>query len=254
MAIGSFPEVTGVTRVKSAGVASQGGGCTCGLGAYSLQINANFFSTAACGKNAHCVGWEQLLFFNPLYQHAKVAGLFTQDWLVRTSKTKLTCPPKATGWISIYGDCYYSSPNVDIPKIPITRLDQLSASLSASSTGDSVLLTDGTTVYGMKDIQGDFMQLDKHWTGAEFNVFGDCCGSEAVFNRGSKIAVRLEVDDGSTASPVCQNNAGTTGETNSLAFIAAPSNAPQQHYPSILFAESNTAGGGTASCDAVAAL
>jgi len=251
-AIGSFAEVVGVRAVKTVPVASQGGGCNCGDDSYSLQMNSQFFATGACGKNAHCVGWEQLLYFNPYPTHGKTASLFTQDWLVSTSSTGLTCPPTSSGWHSWGPDCYRSSPFLHVPKTSIVRLADLGLSLSAAPSGDSGFLFAGTKVYGMKDTQGDFMELSKHWTTAEFNVVGDAGGSLAIFNPGSTITVRVEAEDGSTARPSCLGS-GTTAETNSLSFIAAPSSAPQEQYPSILFTESNVAGTGHASCDAVAA-
>ena len=135
------------------------------------------------------------------------------------------------------------------PQIPITELGQMSLSGSAAPTGDSAFLTVGTTVYGTQNIQGDLMDLSQNWTGAEFNIVGDCCGSRADFNAGSTITVGLEADDGSTAAPSCLTNKGTTGESNSLSFIAAPSNPPQQQYPSILFTEASTPGSAAPSCD-----
>jgi hypothetical protein len=256
-AIGSFPEVTGVTRVSSVPIHKFGQRCICGEGAYSLQINANFFQSSACGKNANCLAWSQLGFLNPSREHGKIAQLFIQDWLVNTSTTpgsRLTCP-KIKGWApGGFGDCFYTSPVVNIPKISAAQLDKVTASMSASPTGDSVFLSFGTTVYGMKDIQGNFMQLAQHWTSAEFNVFGDGGYSRAVFNPGSKLTVSLEADDGETAAPDCQTNAGTTGETTAMSFIAAPLKPQQQRYPSILFSESNTAGGRSPSCDSLSAL
>jgi hypothetical protein len=252
-AIGSFPDVIGVKRIRTVSVPALGGGCICGNGTYSLQLNANFFSTAACGKNANCVGWEQLVYLNPIEAHTTTGALITQDWLVRTTANAkpLTCPSKPAGWLTSDGDCYWSSPTITIPTIPIAQLDEISMSLHAQSRDDSAFLVAGTTAYGMKT-QRDFMGLSRHWTAAEFNVFGDCCASRAILNHGSTIAVRLEADDGSTAAPTCQANTGETGETNSLSLIAAPSSAPEQKYPSILFGESNAAGGGSPSCDAVA--
>jgi hypothetical protein len=127
--------------------------------------------------------------------------------------------------------------------------------LSAARSSDGAFLSAGTTVYGMKDEQGDFMKLSQNWTRAEMNVFGNCCSSLAVFNRGSTIGVRIEADDGSKDAPLCEGGfSGTTGETNNLSFISAPANPTKEKYPSILFTQSNVAGGGPASCDAVAGL
>ena len=253
-AIGSFPEVSGVKRVRTVGVRSFGRGCVCGNDAYTLQLNSNTYLTTDCGKNAQCTGWEQFVYATPVNKGVKSAQLFIQDWRIRTTSTSLKCPPKHSGWAASGGDCYFSSPAIDVPQIPITELGQMSLSGSAAPTGDSAFLTVGTTVYGTQNIQGDLMDLSQNWTGAEFNIVGDCCGSRADFNAGSKITVGLEADDGSTAAPFCLTNKGTTGESNSLSFIAAPSNPPQQQYPSILFTEGSTPGSAAPSCDTVAGL
>jgi hypothetical protein len=252
--IGSFPVVSGVKSEKTVPVKSFGGDCVCGPNAYTLQLNSNFYATTkACGNNAKCVGWEQFVFATPVNTNANIGEVFIQDWRIKATRSSpnLKCPAKNTGWQASGGDCYYSTRGVSVPLIGITDLSKTSLTAIASSTGDSAYLTVGTTVYGMKNLQKDFMDLDQNFTGAEFNIVGDCCGSKAVFNAGSKVTVSLEADDGSTAAPACLPNMGTTGETNSLSFVAAPSNPQAQQYPSILFTQSNV-GGGKASCATVA--
>lgn len=54
--VGAFPQVTGVTRVKS--VENPLFGC-CGdngVDSYTLQLNSYFFSTTACGNIQNCAG------------------------------------------------------------------------------------------------------------------------------------------------------------------------------------------------------
>jgi hypothetical protein len=253
-AIGSFPDVSGVKHVRTVGVRAFGKGCVCGNDAYTLQLNSNTYLTNDCGRNPQCTGWEQFVYASPTNTSVKTAEVFIQDWRIRTTSTSLKCPPKHSGWAANGGDCYYSSPGIEVPAIPISELDEMSLSGSAASSGDSAFLTVGTTAYGMKNVQGDLMDLDRNWTGAEFNIVGDCCGSRASFNAGSKITVSIEADDGSTAAPACLTNKGTTAETNSLSFVAAPSNAPEQQYPSILFTEAGKADGSAPSCDTLAGL
>jgi hypothetical protein len=224
--------------------------CNCLRDAYTVQLNSDLYPLAPCGTNARCTGWEQLVYHTPKAQ-TKIALLYIQVWRIKIGETGLQCPPSSSGWVSAFGDCVHNSPFLAAPQIPIGQLTKVSLTLSAAPTGDSAFLTYGTKVYGMKDLQADFMDLSEHWTGAEFNVFGWCCSTQAVFNHGSKLTARLEVDDGSTAAPACNVNAGTTGETNSLSFVAAPTKPQALTYPSILFTESNTAGGEAASCDAL---
>lgn len=250
-AIGSFPAVTGVKSVKSVNV---GVGCICGKDAYSLQLNSNFYVTTNCGQNPKCVGWEQFALTSPVDKHHHFALLFIQDWRIAQTKVRLACPAKSTGWQQVGYDCFYSSRGIEVPEIPIQQLGEVTLSGSAAPNGDSVFLSDGTTVYGTKNLQGDLMDLSRYWTGAEFNVVGDAFDSLALFNAGSEITVRIEADDGSTAAPICQANKGTTGETNSLSFVPVPSKATKQQYPSILFTEADIPGNATPKCDAIGGL
>ncbi len=88
-AIGSFPEVSGVKRVRTVGVPAYGNGCVCGNDAYTLQLNANTYLTTDCGKNAKCTGWEQFVYASPVNKGATTAQLFIQDWRIRTTKKSL---------------------------------------------------------------------------------------------------------------------------------------------------------------------
>ncbi len=58
--------------------------------------------------------------------------------------------------------------------------------------------------------------LGTAWTASEYNIIGDGGASEAVFNKGSSISVRIGLNDGTTNAPTCVANDGTTGETNNL--------------------------------------
>jgi len=254
-AIGSFPSVSGVQTVRSIGVASFGGKGISGPNVYSLQLNSNTFSTRACAGMAHCVGWEQFVFTNQPIAYRGGGNLIIQDWLLSTTSQHLAgCPPHQ-GWSYSGGNCVQNGPNsVATPSVPITELAELILSGSAASSGDSAFLSVGSTVYGMKNIQGDgITDLSEHWTGSEFNVVGNGGGSRAKFNKGSTITVSIEADDGSTTAPDCKANSGTTGESNNLSFIAAPATPDMRRYPSIAFTESNAGGGGNPSCDSVAA-
>jgi hypothetical protein len=48
---------------------------------------------------------------------------------------------------------------------------------------------------------------------SEFNAIGS---SQANLNAGPKLTVRIDLADGTPATPVCQANDGTAGETNNL--------------------------------------
>jgi streptogramin lyase len=95
----------------------------------------------------------------------------------------------------------------------------------------------------------------QEWTSAEFNVFGFCCGDEAVFNAGTTINPELQIS-GSIGIPSCQKT-GFTGETNNLTLLN-PCCAYGGASPDDTFVESNIASGsiqcavctpGTTRCD-----
>jgi hypothetical protein len=252
-AIGSFPNVSGVKTVRSVGTPDFGGGGASALNVYSLQLNSNTFSTAACAGMAHCLGWEQFVYTNQPNAYNGGGNLIIQDWLLSSTSQRLSgCPPNA-GWQKSGGSCVQNGPNsVFVVNVPITELRELTLSGSASSSGDSAFLAVGSVVYGLQYIQGDgITDLSQHWTGAEFNVVGNGGGTRARFNAGSTITVRLEADTGSSSAPSCLGNSGTTGESNNLSFIAPPSNPDRRRYPSITFNESNAGGGGTPGCTAL---
>jgi hypothetical protein len=75
------------------------------------------------------------------------------------------------------------------------------------------------------------------WRQSEFNVVGNAGGSEAVFNSGSSVSVKVALTDGSTAAPTCVANAGSTGETNNLNLGTCTTAGGTT--PSIQFTESN---------------
>jgi hypothetical protein len=253
-AIGSFPKVTGVTSVKSTPNPAFGNDCECGNNSYTLQLNSSFFSSAACNGESNCDGWEQFVYENPT--GSSKGSLFIQDWLIPANLTGSIKCPRGKGWESADGGCVQNSASsVSIPNQSIANLAKLVETGDAASSGDSVFLAVGTTVYGLKNIQSDgITDLAANWKGAEFNVVGNAGGSIAEFNSGSTIEVGLQTDTGNTTAPTCKADSGTTGESSNLSFVAAPSGPAEQTYPSILFTESNVSGGGTASCDAIPAI
>lgn len=257
-AIGSFATVSGVKTATSCApkYASNNSCGTHGLGnnVYSLQLNSNDFSTAACGKVRYCVGWEQFVYTNQPRYYSGGGELIIQDWLLSTSSKKIKCPPKQN-WIASGGDCYKNAPNsVLVPTVPVTQLGDVRLAGSAGSNGDSVFFSVSGYVYGMKNAQDDGVtDLSDHWTGAEFNVLGNSNGNQAVFNAGATITVRLEAVTGYSTAASCRSNSGTTAEENNLSFIAPPSVVDKEQYPSIVFSESNAAGPpGPPSCVSIA--
>jgi hypothetical protein len=196
--VGSFPNVTGVT--KETGL----------LGAddYSLQINSNFMNTAACNgatDPAKCHTWEQFV-----YASGHDAA-FIQYWLINYNNP---CP--STWTPNGAGNCFTNSAAVTVPQEMITNLKTLKLSGSATKGGkDTLTFTVGTQA---KSTTGSdrVVDLATAWTESEFNIIGDGSSSKATFNSGSSVTVKVAVSNGTTNAPVCAPKAGTTGETNNL--------------------------------------
>ena len=192
-AVGTFPTVTGVTseRDGSANV-------------YSIQLNSNFMSTAACNGHSGCLAWEQFVY------SSQETSAFMQYWLIDYGNS---CP---SGWNAYSGSCYKNSAAVTVPKQAISTLSQLKMSATAVSGGnDTLVFTTPTRAYSTTG-KDSVTYLATAWKQAEFNIIGDGGGSKATFNTGSNVTVKVAVSHGSTAAPTCASNAGTTGETNNL--------------------------------------
>ncbi len=237
-AIGSFENVTNVTSVTSTYPASTG--ISPASGVYGLQLNTDFFPSAACsGGAAVCRGWEQFIYGNGPTNGA--TGI--QYWLFRYNNT---CP---TGWNTYLpggGEtwCWRNAPGAtQVPGgVAIGNLSQVSVSGMVTPTSDQVTTFVSGTAYAASGNNSVFASAG--WTLAEFNVFGSCCGGQADFNNGASLDVRTRITYSGGGAPTCVVG-GTTGETNNLNFGAAP---PMTGLgPAVLFNE-NTGGNATASC------
>jgi len=218
---GSFASVGGVTSETGNGGAANN---------FSLQLNSQFFATSVCSGAANpaaCQGWEQFVYSN--------SGLaFIQYWLINWGTT---CP---AGWNTFSNDCWRNATNgAAVPVQPITNLGQLSVTGTVSAGGDSISMSTGTNVYSAA---GDnSVNAAAGWQAAEYNVFGDCCGSQANFNSGATVVVRTSVDNQTLLAPSCQLE-GFTGETNNLTLSGSPAVIPVLTEPRIQFTESDPAG------------
>jgi len=97
--------------------------------------------------------------------------------------------------------------------------------------------------------QDTVLNLEKGWNTAEYNVFGDCCGSQVNLNSNASLVAQVSLTNGTKNAPSCQK-VGYTGETNNLSLIG-PCCPYAGTTPVIEFLESN-ASGATASCGASA--
>lgn len=255
---GSFDSVTGVTATP----------------AYSLQINTDFFDTSTCSGSPNtptatggCRGWEQFVY------HSSGVGVM-QYWLIQYGPTGTMCPtPRSAscdgshvftdGWCPIKlgtsANPIYCVVNaaagVPATAQAATSLGQLrvrgTAAGVSGATTDAMAVTVGGTAFAANG-NNYFPDLGTKWREAEFNVFGDCCNQQAVFNSGVNAVVRIETDSGTRLGPGCDRRTFTAESTN-LTLQNTPPSAATSGLPALVFAQSNPApSGGAADCtDAV---
>lgn len=220
---------------------------------YSLQLNSQFFSTESCASLGspdpqNCFGWEQFA-----YDTGPPVGVFIEYWLANFGPLGTKCP---SGWHKFVFtgqkevNCWINSALIPTPVEPITSLEKLrllgAAAYSSRSQDFAELIVSYSTIYYVAG-QNWFPDLDTQWQDAEFNVFGDSNGDRAVFNAGSTIVVRTEVDSGAVTAPACDPE-GFTGESNNLFLTGTPGKWPKTQYPSIIFTETNNTKRTKASC------
>jgi len=211
--IGSFPKFTS-TGEEDGGTPNS----------YTLQLNTN--SQNCPGDPAGCAAFVQF-FYGP-------GEGFFQYWLIGWPTT---CP---SGWGTYpYNTsyCYLSSPSVSVPAEPVSSvLETVKLSVSAKAGGsDRLIVTVGTEAYTTSMKEG-VLKLADAWTESEFNIFGNCCGNEAVFNKGTHIKVKVAVTNGTTDAPICESN-GLTLEYSNLNLGTCAAMGGTKPY--IMFTEKN---------------
>jgi hypothetical protein len=212
---GSFPAVSGVHSETDFGTAN----------VYSLQVNSDFMKTARCSGHPSCLAWQQFV-----YSSGEEAA-FMQYWLINWDAA---CP---AGWNIFGSDCWKNSAAVGVPRNSIRNLSHMTLFGSAAKSGsDKLIFTGPVHAYSTSGLDS-VLFLATAWKQSEFNVIGDGGGSEAVFNAGSHVTVRVLVHHGSTGVLSCASNAGTTGETNNLNL--GPCSVVHGANPYIQFTESN---------------
>jgi hypothetical protein len=231
--VGSFPTVTDVTSEKSVGVPAFGDGGILGTNEYTLQVNTNFFHSAACGSFTNCIAWQQYVMSTNTPVSLTSGSLtdktevFIEYWLIDygASARGDVCPSGfIDGGADAEGpgeDCVQNTAATVIAsgQLPITDLASLTLAGTATAGGtDAATVTFGGKAF-TATVKDSLTDIASGWSQAEFNVFGNAGGSEAVFNSGAALTVKLAVTDGSTTAPTCVPPAdidGTTGETNNL--------------------------------------
>lgn len=283
---GSFDSVTGVTSEcdvpcdPSTGVCPVSPSCSSTAGAtpnsFSLQLNSKIFDTQTCDgslpvstwtlTNGKCQGWEQFV-----YSSSNSGSI--QYWLENYGPPGTQCPtPRGASCVpngaSTDGWCPFQFTSSDplycvvngknfagAPAETITSLDPNSTGflrLAGAAAGfngnadDAIYVTEGPAVY---PATGDnyFPDLGSQLQEAEFNVFGDGNGSQAVFNTNSTIQVRNSVTSGTGLAPNC-DQASFTGESNNLTLVQLMPPVAHTGVPSLVFKESNVAGSTQTTC------
>ncbi len=231
--LGTFPKATGITSEKSVGVPEYGDGGILGANEYSIQLNTQFTSTsAACAGHSGCTVWQQFIYATD-YETKGEAAVFMQYWLIGWGRSR--CP---SGFGSDgEGDCYGNSNYVAAPDIKATGLGSLTLAATATKGGnDTVVFHNGSTAYSVSGADSK-LDIATVWKESEYNIVGDAGGSEAVFNSGTSITVKVALTDGSTSAPTCVANDGTTGESNNLNLGSCSTAGGSSPY--IQFTESN---------------
>lgn len=251
---GSFPWTNNVKSVSSNTTQLVTGCPTTGNfpNVYSLQLNTNYFSTPVC-QGAGCQGWQQFV-----YNTAPGGGGYMQYWLLSYGgKNGTTCPPgnwrRFTGSQEFGNSCFLNSSALKgVPNEPITDLADIALTGVAGSS-DILTISVGATVYTIS-APSALLLNGGGWNTAEFNVFGDSCGRQAVFNQGAEIVVQALTDSPTTgAAPTC--GSGTfTGEQNSLSLLGnSCCGMSANPVPGIQFTETNLSTTPVPACPLVSA-
>jgi len=220
--------------------------------AFGLQINSNYFPVTYYGKST--TGWEQFVLMNgfaptsagPPYGHILIAY-----WLKDYYSVYGSCPPASedppgggSGWVTTakYAkSCLFITKGASFtPDVPAKNLGLLTFSAYATGSEEGIKLCGLSVGSGCitTSVPATVLNLYENWHQAEFNVFGMCCGDQAIFNSGTTIQVKTELLDdkgvslGGTAQCVI---GGITVESNNLNL--APTCSQGNSY--VEFTESN---------------
>jgi hypothetical protein len=219
-AVGSFPSIKGLTDETNDGASDT----------YSLQLNSSYYVAPVCqGAKvpSECRAWMQYVYSNNAPSDG--AG-FMEIWLINYGST---CP---AGFGPYATDCYYNSNAVNVPNQTLAALADIKVSGAAAAGGnDTVKITTSKKAYAVA-MPDSMIDLAGNWNTAEYNLFGDGGGSEAEFNPGTTIKVKIQLQDGSTSAPTCITD-GFTLESNNLGLNMCKAAGGKK--PSITFTESN---------------
>lgn len=251
---GLLTDVTGEFPVVS-GVSSENDGT--GNDHWTLQINSNRFANSNYCANARvpaeCSGWQQFIFEN-LGQAGSDGNVFMQYWLVGYNQCPFTgsCPPSkdcpSSKWHKSDdgASCFRNSQMVSAGAVGVANLSTAMFEANTDGTDDTVVIFDEAAGVGNGvSAAANVLTLHTFWNSAEFNLFGDGEGRDAVFNSGSTLTPSMTLLYGGNAAPACVMESETL-ETNSLTLIpfscCTNPGALPEIIPTLTFKESNVGG------------
>lgn len=230
-------------------------GPNCVANVFTLQMNSQSpvnssdgapFFTPACNNApngaAGCSGWEQFLYSStqgpaPTGSQQSTPGapgttpgVFIEYWMYGYGSPcpalPAWAPPQGPPPSNVWqndggGDCILNGPVAYMPPQTAADLPYLTMTSSVTATTDRVTLTNSNTGAMAVYQEPNVLSLANAWTETEFNIFGDCCRTEATFTSPTVLVVQTGIDDGTMNPPGCVPNDGTTGETNNLSFVPA---------------------------------
>ena len=237
---GSFPSVHGVRETDSFGFTD----------IYSLQLNTNrFASPAACrgATDPRCVAWQQFIYSDGTGTDdlAGFGTVYMQYWLINYGAA---CP---SGYFASGGDdCFTNSDATGVDTAyPVSDLPRMTFTATAGAQDTVAISTEnGVWMRSNGSVLGLGTANPRPWNSAEFNIFGDGEGTQAVFDGGAIVTVRTAVTNQTRSSPSFVRES-ETGETNNLTLVpnsACPiggtSLTDLNHSPAIQFVETNASG------------
>ena len=213
---------------------------------YSLQMNTNGFKTALCNgshNRAGCVGWEQFYVESD-------GTYFIQTWLGNYLDAVTTTCPTGVTWntfqpnakVSPNGSCWRNAFFGSWTAVPLSELAGATLTAQSNANGtDTFTATINGTAFSTPATSG-LLGLAGNWIDADFNVFGQIGGAEAVFNAGTLGSVAVTLQDGTGNAPKCAGERvggfGTVESTNLTLGPCAAFGKLGTFSPGIVFYES----------------
>jgi len=204
---GSFPSLTGYSSECDP---------SWGCDYYSLQLNTNEFPQSVygpCGSGQLWPnGWEQFV----LKQQGNVLGsvLFIEYWLIQYHMFCGNCPPNWSQDPLNANNCFLNSAAAtDTNYRDPAHLTNYMLTGNITSTMHSAVFCDsGVTPSCYADTVGAVLPLYNNWSDTEFGIFGFQGNSQANFNSGVTLGVKVDNNAGSVSC----GTLALTGETNNL--------------------------------------